>query len=89
MDPLTIDNSYSIDYAGVQHFELGQLDEAQRHYDLAIRHDKNQTGAFLYNRGLVMSRLDRVNEAIKDYSEALKTLSENEYLYQCRFNRGI
>ena len=36
-----------------------------------------------------MSRLDRVNEAIKDYSEALKTLSENEYLYQCRFNRGI
>ena len=33
--------SVLLDYAGVQHFELGQLDEALRHYDLAIKNDKN------------------------------------------------
>lgn len=78
-----------LDYAGVQHFELGQLDEALRHYDLAIKNDKNQTGAFLYNRGLVYSRLDRIDEAIADYTEANKYLTEQEYQYQCKFNRGI
>lgn len=26
-------------YAGVQHYELGQLDEALKHYDLAVKND--------------------------------------------------
>ena len=26
-------------YAGVQHYELAQLDEAKRHYDLAVKLD--------------------------------------------------
>ena len=32
--------------------------------------------------------MDRVDEAIKDYSDAIPLL-EGEYLYQARFNRGI
>jgi len=43
-----------------------------------------------YNLGLVKSRLDRVDEAISHYSKALDgLLSENENIYQARFNRGI
>ena len=30
-----------------------------------------------------------VEEAIADYTEALKHLSETDYIYQARFNRGI
>ena len=40
--------------AGECHWELGQLDEAYRHYEMAIRMDKN--GNFYYNRALVKSR---------------------------------
>ena len=43
--------------AGVQHYELGQLDEALKHYDLAVNRD-NTNGEYFYNRGLVHSRLD-------------------------------
>ena len=75
-------------YAGVQHYELGQLDEALKHYDLAVKNDESQ-GYFLYNRGLVKSRLDDVKGAINDYKKAIELLSEPDYLYQARFNRGI
>ena len=44
-------------FAGVQHFELGQLDEALQHYNLAIDHDSG-VGMYYYNRGLVRSRLN-------------------------------
>lgn len=60
----------------MQHFELGQLEEALSHYDLAIRHDKSSTGTFYYNRGLVKSRLDQVKEAISDYTKAIENLTE-------------
>ena len=75
-------------YAGVQHYELGQLDEALKHYDLAIKHDESQ-GYFFYNRGLVKSKLDNINGAIIDYKKAIDLLQEPEYSYQARFNRGI
>ena len=44
-------------FAGVQHFELGQLEDALQHYELAIDNDK-QKGMYHYNRGLVKSRLN-------------------------------
>ena len=57
-------------YAGVQHFELGQLEEALDHYRMA--HKMQPTvGTYLYNKGLVLSRLDKVDEAIDDYKAAL------------------
>ena len=49
---------------------LAQLDEALNHYNMAIELNKNN-GEYLYNRGLVKSRLDLVNEAILDYEMAL------------------
>lgn len=67
-------------YAGVQHYELGQLDEALKHYDLAVKNDESQ-GYFLYNRGLVKSRLDDVKGAIADYKKAIDLLTEPDYLY--------
>jgi tetratricopeptide (TPR) repeat protein len=57
-------------HAGVQHYMLAQLDEALNHYNMAIELNKNN-GEYLYNRGLVKSRLDLVNEAISDYEMAL------------------
>lgn len=74
--------------AGVQHYELGQLDEALKHYEQAVDNDKGN-GNYFYNLGLVKSRLDRVDEAIKDYSDAIPLLTEGDYQYQARFNRGI
>lgn len=81
-------------YAGVQHFMLAQLDEALNHYNMAIEISPTQNGEYLYNRGLVRSRLDQVEEAIKDYDNAIKQLSkgssgEEESKYQAHFNKGI
>ncbi len=67
-------------YAGVQHYELGQLDEALKHYDLAVSYDSSK-GYFWYNRGLVKSRLDKVEDAVVDYKKAIELLSEADYLY--------
>ena len=75
-------------YAGVQHYELGQLEEAKNNYDLAVKFD-NQNGIYLYNRGLVKSHLNKLEDAIDDYVHALGFLSEPEYIYQTRFNKGI
>ena len=55
---------------------------------MAISNDK-QNGNYLYNRGLVKSRLDDVDSAINDYKAALEHLSDPEYVYQARFNMGI
>ena len=69
---------------------LAQLDEALNHYNMAI--DINPyNGEFIYNRGLVKSRLDQVPEAIKDYEQAIKHLpqSDEESRYQAHFNLGI
>ena len=42
-------------------------------------------GTYLYNKGLVLSRLDRVEEAINVYHKALEAMTENnsstEYTY--------
>ena len=57
-------------HAGVQHYELGQLEEALKHYDLAVEYD-DQTGTYKYNRGLVKSHLNKLEDAIEDYELAL------------------
>lgn len=62
-------------FAGVQHFELGQLDEALQHYNLAIDHDSG-VGMYYYNRGLVRSRLNDLDQAIESYHRAFKELDE-------------
>ena len=51
-----------------------------KHYDCAINHDKT-VGYFFYNRGLVKSRLDNVEKAVEDYTNALALLTEADYLY--------
>jgi tetratricopeptide (TPR) repeat protein len=61
----------------VQHYELGQLEEAQNHYNYAIKNNKEE-GMLYFNRGLVKSRLNKVEEAIEDYSKALDFLSSSE-----------
>lgn len=45
-----------------------------------------------YNKGLVKSRLDDVDAAIKSYKDALEHLdaqAQVDYVYQAKFNRGI
>ena len=81
-DSKTLAEYYSM--AGVQHYELGQLDEALKHYNLAIEKcpDKEDSiGLFYYNRGLVNSRLDKIKEAIDDYTKAEEKISEQDHLY--------
>ena len=73
---------------------LAQLDEALNHYNMAIELSPKKEGEYLYNRGLVKSRLDMVVEAVEDYKEAIIQMSksssgEEESKYQAYFNRGI
>lgn len=63
-------------FAGVQHYELGQLDEALQHYNLAIEHDKD-VGMYHYNKAMVRNRLNDVDQAIDAYNIALGKLDEN------------
>ena len=51
-----------------------------------------KNGMYHYNKGLVKSRLDAVDEAIDSYKEALTHLDQSsqiDYIYQAKFNRGI
>ena len=80
---------FTLDHAGLQHFELAQLDEALKHYNLAIANDPSHS-TYHFNRGLCKSRLDKVDEAIEDFTASINNNSENkDQVYNCRFNRGI
>lgn len=76
-------------YAGVQHYELGQLEEALAYYEKAVENDKT-SGMYHYNKGLALSRFEHsVHKAIESYTLALNHLEQPEYIYQARFNKGI
>ena len=64
------------------------MDEAFKHYDLACRNDPSD-GLYLYNRGQVRQRLGKINDAISDFTKSLEYLTEADYIYQARFNRGV
>ena len=44
-----------------------------------------------YNKGLVKSRLNKVDEAIQSYTKATNLIdaSDTDYMYQAYFNLGI
>lgn len=69
-----------LNMAGVQHQELGQLDEALEHFNAAIGKDK-EVGSYYFNRGIVYSRKNEVESAIRDYDKALNFLTEPEHQY--------
>ena len=54
---------------------MGQLDEALKHYEVAVKKDSTN-GKYYYNRALVKSKLDKFEEAIEDYNKALDNLSD-------------
>ena len=60
------------------------------HYNLALKYNSSE-GQFFYNRALVKSRLDKVEEAIEDYTKALEFMSstDQDHKYQAFFNKGI
>jgi tetratricopeptide (TPR) repeat protein len=65
------------------------LEEALKHYNLAVSNDPNHS-TYYFNRGLCKSRLDKVDEAIEDFTASINHNSENkDQVYNCRFNRGI
>ena len=47
-------------YCGQCYLELGQLDDALRHFESAIKKCPKE-GMFLYNRALVKAKLDKVD----------------------------
>jgi len=49
----------------------------------------NSNGTYYYNRALVKSKLDKLEDAIDDYQKACTTLTDNKYIYQSRFNMGV
>lgn len=67
-------------YAGQCYYELGQYEEALRHYESAIKKD-NANGLFFFNRAQVKAKLDKLDECIEDYQNALKNLSDTNIQY--------
>lgn len=69
--------------------ELGQYEDALRHFESAIKKD-NQNGNFFYNRAQVKTKLDKLEEAIADYTKAIELLnpSDTQYQFNSYFNRG-
>lgn len=75
-------------FCGQCYYELGQYDDALRHYESAIKKN-NSDGNYFYNRALVKAKLDKLEDAIQDYSQAINNLTEAKYIYQARFNKGV
>lgn len=85
-DPKQIADHWN--FCGQCHYELGQYEEALRHYESAVKKD-NQNGNYFYNRALVKSKLDKLDDAIADYVKAIEYLTDNNYMYQAHFNKGV
>lgn len=83
-----ISNDDNIDFAGQCHSELGQLDEALKHYEFAVKKDP-QNGNYYYNRAQIKAKLEKLEEAIDDYNRAQELLSDTQFLYLTRFSKGI
>ena len=66
---------------------MDQWDDALGQYDKAISLDKYE-GKFYYNRAQVKAKLDRYEEAIRDFEKAIQNPSEPT-LYYARYNKGI
>lgn len=75
-------------FCGQCYYEMGQYEEALRHYESAVKKD-NQNGLYYYNRALVKAKLDKLEEAIGDYTKSIEFLTEQKYIYQARFNKGV
>jgi tetratricopeptide (TPR) repeat protein len=75
-------------YCGQCYLELGQYEDAQRHFESAIKKNKTN-GLFYYNRAQVKAKLDKLEEAVLDYAQALaQNMTSPEYIFNSNFNRG-
>jgi tetratricopeptide (TPR) repeat protein len=61
---------------------MGQLDEALKHYEIAVKKDPSN-GNYYYNRALVKAKLEKLD------NKSIEYLSDQNYIYQARFNKGI
>ena len=67
------DRAEYYNYAGLQHFEMGQVQESLEFYTKAVDSDQKsgkpdtKSGMFLYNRAVALSRFEMLEEAIKCY----------------------
>jgi len=75
-------------YAGTCHQEMGQLEEALKHYDIAVKKDPSN-GTYYYNRGIVKSKLEKLEEAVEDYNKALEYIIETQLQFNTKFSKGI
>lgn len=85
-DPKTIAEHWN--FCGQCYYELGQYEDALRHYESAVKKD-SQNGNYYFNRALVKAKLDKLEDAIADYNKALEYLTDNNYIYHARFNKGV
>lgn len=80
--------------AGQAHYELSQYEEAQMHFQLAIKEDSANSNAHLnyFNRGLCQSKLKKYEEAKDSYTLALKHFDAHKQdgeKYRVQYNMGI
>lgn len=64
------------------------MEEALKHYEIAVKKDSTNSDHY-YNRALVKSKLDKLDEAISDFTKALEYTSSNKAQFNATYNRGI
>ena len=77
--------------AGLQHYELGQLEEALEYFKMAEKQN-SFNGMYHFNVGLAQSKLGYIDQAIDCFEKANTKLNptENpEFSFQARLNLGL
>ena len=85
-DPKQIGDHWN--FCGMCYYEMGQYEDALRHYESAIKKD-NSNGLYYFNRAVVKGKLDKLEQAIDDYTKAIENNPENSYKFNSLFNRGV
>lgn len=91
MQVLNVSEAYQ--FAGQCSHNLGQHEEALSYYNLAIKKNNKDSQNFYY-RGLTFVALQRFEEAIRDFRDAIERYaeagtSEKDKVFKYRFNLGI
>lgn len=68
--------------------DLGQFEEALKHYDIAIKKDSLNPN-YYFNRGIVKTKLDKLKEATEDFVRSLDNHPDANTAYLVYFHKGV
>ena len=82
-DPAILALNYN--FAGLQHLQLGQLEEAYTQFNVASDYD-NQQGFYFFNMALAQFRMEKYEDAIWNYQLAADLLQDYDMRREAKEN---